>query len=100
MATKSDLRKVLKQMQHNLNEVEVLKRDGFLHLGIDEGGLIGSPTVFVACRKEAIPENLPYVGQMHTAFIKKYLTSLFFTWVVFGLPDYSNITIQTPPEGL
>lgn len=100
MPSKSDLQAKLKQIKTNIATAKYLDIDRFLHVGMDEGGILGTPTVYFANNKDYMPFNAQYLGYMSTRAIKKYLTSLLFTWVAFDMPDYSkDLKIQFIKEG-
>lgn len=90
MPSKADLQIKLKQIKANIATARYLDIDRFLYVGVDEGGILGTPTVYLANAKEDISPNAQYLGYMSNRAIKKYLTSLLFTWAVFDMPDYSK----------
>lgn len=90
MPSRSDLQAKLKQIKTNIATAKYLDIDRFLHVGMDEGGILGTPTVYLANNKDYMPFNAQYLGYMNTLAIKKYLTSLLFTWAAFDMPDYSK----------
>lgn len=90
MPSKTDLKNNLKQIRNNIESIAVLRPNRFLHAGLDEGGILGTPTLCLSFDKSNIPNDVQYLGFVHNSIIKKYLISLLFTWVVFGMPDYSK----------
>lgn len=101
MPSKADLQMKLKQIKVNLASARYLDIDRFLHVGIDEGGILGTPTVYLANSKEHISPDAQYLGYMSNRAIKKYLTSLLFTWAAFDMPDYSkDLKIQFKEGGV
>ena len=101
MPGRSDLQAKLKRIKTNIATAKYLGIDRFLHVGMDEGGILGTPTVYLANNKDYMPFNAQYLGYMNTQAIKKYLTSLLFTWAVFDMPDYSkDLKIQFKEDGV
>lgn len=80
----------LKAIRSNIERIAVLSPDRYLHIGIDEGGILGAPSVFLAFDKKRIPTDVQYLGIMHSRAIKKYLTAQLFVFTVLGFPDYSE----------
>ena len=89
--TKETLNTRLKTIRNNVEKIAVLSPDRYLHIGIDEGGILGAPSVFLAFDKKEIPiDDVQYLGIMHNRAIKKYLTAQLFIFTVLGFPDYSE----------
>lgn len=91
MMNKTQRRKTLELIKNNIQKKQVLDPDRELHIGVDEGGILGSPIVYLTpTDKNKIPKDVPYMGFANSKAIKKYLTMLCFMWVMFDLPDYSE----------
>ena len=90
MPSKTNLKNNYIQIKNNIESIAVLSPNRFLYAGLDEGGILGTPTLYLSLNKDNIPEDTQYFGLIHNTIIKKYLTYLMFLWVSLGQPDYSK----------
>lgn len=94
----SKYKEITNAIENNLKHIGDKKQ---LYFGMDEGGIVGSPTIVIAEKKEFIPKGIDFIGKMPFHYIKKYMINLFFIWaatgVSYGVADIAYIKEPQAP---